>query len=141
MLRRLRRLLSPRPDDRFSGQYAPLEDAHPKDGLLAAPVRVAALQPREPERLDDGQVRVTFVATVRDAEDRRCPDLAVRARIVGPHRDGGGQSATDMMGAVRVRMVGPPGTYRCEITDVAAGGLAFDEEGSVLTAECEVAEA
>ena len=126
VLRRALARLRPRPDASYVGTLEKVPDSHPKEGLFTAPVRVDDLRTREPERLEDGRTRVTFVVTVRDAEDRRCPDLSVEARVVGPERTGGGQSTTDLMGSVRVRMVGPPGTYRCEIVDVAAGGLAWD---------------
>jgi hypothetical protein len=135
MLRRVLSRLRPGPDARFAGQLEKAEDAHPKDGLFTAPVRVADLRVREPEHLDGDRVRVTFVATIRDAEDRRCPDLSVEARVHGPERTGGGQSTTDLMGSVKIRMTGPPGTYRCEIVDVAAGGLAWDRASSQVTAQ------
>ena len=138
VLRRVLSRIRPRPDDRFAGTLEKVPDAHPKDGLFTAPVRVDKLQVREPEHLDGDRVRVTFHATIRDAEDRRCPDLSVEARVHGPERTGGGQSTTDLMGAVRVRMTGPAGTYRCEIVDVAAGGLAWDREASTLEASCTV---
>jgi hypothetical protein len=140
ILRRVLARLKPGPDARFAGDLEKAEDAHPKDGLFTAPVRVADLRVAEPEHLDGGRVRVTFVATIRDAEDRRCPDLSVEARVTGPHRTGGGQSTTNLMGSVKIRMVGPPGHYRCEIVDVAAGGLAWDVASSTATAEITVPE-
>jgi hypothetical protein len=139
ILRRVLSRLKPGPDTRFAGQLEKAEDAHPKDGLFTPPVRVADLRVAEPEHLDGGRVRVTFVATIRDAEDRRCPDLSVEARVAGPERTGGGQSTTDLMGSVKIRMTGPPGDYRCEIVDVAAGGLSWDLEASTLAAETTVA--
>ena len=135
ILRRVLSRLRPGPDDRFVGTLEKAEDAHPKDGLFTAPVRVADLRALEPEQLDGERVRVTFVATVRDAEDRRCPDLSVEARVVGPERTGGGQSTTNLMGSVKIRMTGPTGRYRCEIVDVAAGGLAWDLEASTTAVE------
>jgi hypothetical protein len=135
ILRRVLSRLKPGPDARFAGDLQKAEDAHPKDGLFTAPVRVADLRVAQPEHLDGDRVRVTFVATIRDAEDRRCPDLSVEARVQGPERIGGGQTTTDLMGAVKIRMTGPPGAYRCEIVDVAAGGLAWDRDASTVTAE------
>jgi hypothetical protein len=135
ILRRVLSRLRPGPDARFAGTLEKAPDAHPKDGLFTAPVRVDDLRVRDPEVLDGERVRVTFVATIKDAEGRRCPDLSVEARVESPERTGGGQSTTDLMGTVRIRMTGPAGSYRCEIVDVAAGGLAWDHDASVLTAE------
>lgn len=111
-----------------------VEDSHPKDGLFAQPVVVASLTAGEPEPRDDGQVRVTFRATVKDAEGRRCPDLAVEATIAGPDRTASGEATTDLMGAVRFRMTGPAGRYEVTIDDVAAGGLAWDRDASTVSA-------
>jgi hypothetical protein len=127
----LRRVLSRfrrAPDASHAGQLEKVPDSHPKSGLFTEPVRVADLRVRDPETLEDGSRRVTFQATIRDAEDRRCPDLSVEAVVTGPERTGGGQSTTDLMGSVKIRMAGPPGTYRVEIVDVAAGGLRWDVE-------------
>lgn len=127
----LRRALSrfrPGPDARFAGRTETVPDSHPRSGLFTEPVRVADLRAGAVEELGDGRYRVVFRATVRDGEDRRCPDLSVEARITGPERTGGGQSTTDLMGSVRIRMEGPPGRYRVEIVDVGAGGLAWDAE-------------
>lgn len=128
VLRRALSRLRPQPDARYAGTASKVPDSHPKSGLLTEPVRVADLRTRGVERLDGDRCRVVFQATIRDAEDRRCPDLSVEARIVGPERTGGGQSTTDLMGSVRARMEGPLGTYRVEIVDVAAGGLAWDRD-------------
>lgn len=111
-----------------------LEDSHPKDGLFAQPIVVSDLAPADPEPMDDGQVRVTFRAVVKDAEGRRCPDLNVTATIAGPDRTATGEAVTDLMGAVRFRMAGPHGTYAIELGDVSAGALALDRDASVLTA-------
>ncbi len=126
VLRRVLSRLRPAPDARHVGTLEKVPDSHPKTGLFTEPVRIADLRARDPEDLGDGRRRVTFQATVRDAEDRRCPDLSVEAEVTGPERTGGGQSTTDLMGSVKVRMEGPPGTYRVRIVDVAAGGLAWD---------------
>lgn len=115
-----------------------VEDSHPKDGLFAQPLVVAALTVSEPEPRDDGQVRVTFRATVKDAEGRRCPDVAVEATIAGPDRTASGHATTDLMGAVRFRMTGPRGHYAVTIDDVAAGGLAWDRAASTATATATV---
>ena len=107
-----------------------VEDSHPKDGLFSQPLVVSALVAADPEPRDDGQVRVTFRATIKDAEGRRCPDVAVDATITGPERTATGTATTDLMGAVRFRMTGPPGTYEVAIDGVAAGGLRWDPDAS-----------
>ena len=112
-------------------------DDLPRRELFAEPIRVDRLEVLATERLDGGRVRVTFRATVKDATGKRCPDIAVEARIAGPDRSAGGLGTTDLMGQVRVRMTGPPGTYTCELRDVAAGGLELDRDTSVLRAEVE----
>ncbi len=103
-----------------------LPDAHPKRGLIAEPVRVASIQHDETVTLEDGSRRVTFLLEVRAADDARCPSIAVEVRIGGPERTRTVSGATDMLGRVRFRMAGPPGTYRLEVTDIAAGGLDWD---------------
>lgn len=115
-----------------------VEDSHPKDGLFAQPLVITALTAAEPEPLPDGTTRVTFRATVKDAEGRRCPDVAVDATVVGPERSATGTATTDLMGAVRFRMAGPSGAYEATIDDVAAGGLAWDRDASVTSARTEV---
>lgn len=110
-------------------------DDLPRDGIFTQPIVVAALAALEPEPLDDGSVRVTFRATVKDADGRRCPDLHIEARVEGPQRAATGATTTDLMGQARFRMAGPAGTYRITIEDVAAGALDLDTEASVLTAE------
>lgn len=137
----LRRVLSRfrrAPDASHVGTLEKVPDSHPKSGLFTEPVRVADLRARDPETLEDGSRRVTFQATIRDAEDRRCPDLSVEAVITGPERTGGGQTTTDLMGSVKIRMAGPPGTYRVEIVDVAAGGLRWDTEAGPRDLEAKV---
>lgn len=119
-------------------ELVPVEDGHPKDGLFAQPLTVAALTVADPEPQDDGRVRVTFRATVKDAEGRRCPDVAVEATVGGPEREATGQTTTDLMGAARFRMTGPAGTYRITIDDVAAGGLAWDRDASQVEASTQV---
>ena len=131
VLRRLRRALRPTPT--LTLQRTP--DGVPKHGFFTEPVRVSALEVLDPEQTDDGGQRVTFRVEVRDAEDRRCSELAVDARISGPERSRDVQAVTDLLGRVRVRMTGPPGDYRIEITDVAARGLAWDRDAGPRTAE------
>ncbi len=114
-----------------------VEDSHPKDGLFSQPLVVSALTVSDPEPRDDDQVRVTFRATIKDADGRRCPDVAVAATIVGPDRTATGTATTDLMGAVRFRMTGPSGSYRVTIDDVAAGGLAWDADASQTGASTE----
>lgn len=138
VLRRTLARLRPGPDARFAGATAKVADSHPRTGLFTEPVRVADLRLREVEVLDDGRRRVVFQATIRDAEDRRCPDLSVEARVVGPERTGAGQSTTDLLGAVRVRTEGSVGTYRVEVLDVAAGGLAWDVDAGPRVLETTV---
>lgn len=111
-----------------------VEDSHPKDGLLAPPLVVASLVASEPETVAPDQVRVAFRAVVKDAQGRRCPDLAVDATIAGPTRTASGTATTDLMGAVRFRMTGPAGSYHVTIDGVAAGALAWDADASVTTA-------
>jgi hypothetical protein len=107
----------------------PLPDSHPKVGLLAEPVRVARLEHAGTELLEDGSHRVTFLVEVLSADDARCPAVAVEAEVAGPERTRTVSGATDMLGRIRFRMAGPTGSYGITITDVAAGGLAWDEAG------------
>lgn len=101
-------------------------DDLPKTGLFTEPVRVATLEVLEPEVLEDGQHRATFLVEVRDADGKRCSDLSVEARVSGPERTRTVQGTTDMFGRIRFRMAGPAGTYAVEVTDVAAHGLRWD---------------
>lgn len=114
---------------------APVEDSLPRDGLFEQPLVVSSLDPGDPEDLGDGLVRVTFRAVVRDAQGRRCPDLAVEATITGPEREATGTATTDLLGAVRFRMTGPPGRYAVEVVDVAAGALTWDRDRATATVE------
>lgn len=106
----------------------PQPDDLPKTGLFAEPVRVTTLQVLDPEVLEDGRHRVTFLVEVRDADQRRCPDLAVEARVTGPERTRTVQGATDLFGRIRFRMASTAGDYHLEVTDVAAHGLAWDRD-------------
>jgi hypothetical protein len=113
-------------------------DDLPKTGLFAEPVRVEAIKVLDPEVLDDGQHRVTFLVEVRDAEDKRCSNLAVEARVSGPERTRTVAGNTDLMGRLRFRTTGPAGRYTIEVTDVAAKGLAFDASTGTTVAETTV---
>jgi hypothetical protein len=109
-------------------------DDLPKTGLFAEPVRVESIKVLDPELLDDGQHRVTFLVEVRDAEDKRCSNLAVEAQVAGPERARTVSGNTDLMGRLRFRTTGPAGTYRIEVLDVAAFGLTFDAEAGQTSA-------
>lgn len=112
----------------------PVPDDVPKRGLFAEPIVVSTLEAKDPEPLDQDRVRVTFRAVVKDAEGRRCPNLAVEATMTGPDRTASGTGTTDLMGAIRFRMAGPRGAYAIRIEDVAAGGLDLDRDASALEA-------
>lgn len=103
-------------------------DGVPKRGLFAEPVRIAQLRPLDPEVLDAETVRVAFLVEIRDAEDRRCPDFFVSARVTTPDRTADADGTTDMLGRMRFRATGAPGSYRIEITDVGAGGMDWDRD-------------
>lgn len=107
-------------------QLEKARDDRPKRGLFAEPIRITELVALDPEPLDDGLHRVTFRLEVRDAEGRRCPELAVEARFTGPGADRVLEGATDMFGRLRFRMDGPAGTYAVTVNDVAAFGLDWD---------------
>lgn len=113
-------------------------DDVPKRGLFAEPIVVTTLDAKEPEIDEDGRHRVAFRAVVKDAEGRRCPDLAVEATVTGPERTASGSGTTDLMGAIVFRMTGPAGRYTIRIDDVAAGGLDLDRDASVLDAVTDV---
>lgn len=109
-----------------------LPDSHPRRGLIAEPVRVERIEHESTEPLDDDVRRVTFLLELRASDDARCPNVAVEARFEGPDRQRTVSGATDMLGRIRFRMSGPAGTYAIEVTDVAAGGLDWDREGSSI---------
>lgn len=142
----------------------PHPDQLPKRGLFSEPVRCSQLAALEPEWLDATddataepstlagppttgggpgpqapRVRVSFLIEVKDAEDRRCSDLAVDARVQGPDRSGTVQGATDMFGRVKVQMIGPAGRYSLEVLEVAAKGLDYDRDAGPSTVTIEVA--
>ena len=113
-------------------------DDLPKRGLFAEPIRVTKLDVLPAERLDDAQLRATFLVEVKDAEDRRCPDLAVEASLSGPARTATVQGTTDMMGRIRFRMVGPPGEYAIHVDLIAPGGLDWDVDAGPRTGSTEL---
>jgi hypothetical protein len=114
-------------------------DDLPKRGLFAEPVRITRLDTLDPEPLPDGRTRVAFLLEVKDAEDKRCSDLAVTATVSGPDRERTVQGNTDMFGRVRFRTSGGPGSYRIEVRDVAAGGLDWDRGAGPVAATQDVA--
>lgn len=133
-LSRLRRRLLPAPEIVLEKQ----PDALPKAGLFTEPIRVTRIEVLDPAEVDDG-TRVTFLVEVKDAEDRRCSDVSVAARVTSPVIDRVVQGTTDMLGRIRFRTVGPSGRYRLELDDVGAGGLRWDTEAGPTTAEYDLA--
>lgn len=119
MPRSSRRSLRPR----RRATVEPQPDGLPKTGLFTEPIRVTLLQALEPEILEDGSRRVTFRVEVKDADDQRCSDLAIDARVTGPERTATVQVVTDLFGRARIRMTGPAGRYELEILEVAAKAL------------------
>jgi hypothetical protein len=115
------------------GELRPVPDDLPRDGAFAQPLVVTATVLGEPEEVD-GRARVTFRVLVRDANRKRCSDVHVEARVTGPERSAVGETTTDMLGAARFRMAGPPGDYRIEVLEVAALALDWDREQSTDTA-------
>ena len=112
-----------------------IPDDLPRKGLFAEPLVVSDLRAFDPEPRGDGEVRMRFRVTVKDAEGRRCPDIYVQARIHGPERSGTGTANTNVMGVVEFRMTGPAGRYAVEVLDVAAGGLTWDRHAGPITCE------
>lgn len=129
---------SRRKPDRPTLATEPHPDDLPKTGLFAEPVRVADLRVLDPEVLEDGRHRVSFQVEIRDADDRRCPDLSVEARVTGPERTRTVQGTTDLFGRIRFRMASTAGDYAIAITDVAARGLAWDAEAGATEAHTTV---
>jgi hypothetical protein len=124
--------------DRPTLATEPHPDDLPKTGLFAEPVRITDLRVLEPEVLDDGRHRVTFLLEVRDADGRRCPDLSVEARVRGPERTRTVQGTTDLFGRIRFRMASTAGSYAIEVTDVAAHGLRWDPAAGAHEATIDV---
>ena len=108
-------------------------DDLPRDGLFQQPLVCDVTGSAETH---DDDHRVAFKVTVRDAAGKRCPDLFVEAEVTGPERSAVGDTTTNMLGTATFRMTGPAGEYAIVVTDVAAGALAWDREGS--TAHLEV---
>lgn len=134
MPRSSRRSLRPR----RRATVEPQPDGLPKTGLFTEPIRITLLHALEPEILEDGARRVTFRIEVKDAEGKRCSDLAVDARVTGPERTATVQVVTDLFGRARIRMSGPPGRYDLEVLDVAARALQWAAEEGPRTATVEV---
>lgn len=116
----------------------PQPDGLPKTGLFTEPIRVTMLEALEPELLEAGARRVTFRVEVKDAEGRRCSDLAIDATVTGPERSATVQVVTDLFGRARIRMSGPAGTYSLELLEVAAKALAWDATAGPRRARVEV---
>lgn len=112
-------------------------DDLPKRGLFTEPIRVTKLDALEP-RMEADESLVDFVVEVKDAEGRRCPDLAVEATVSGPVRSATVQGTTDMMGRLRFRMRGPRGRYHIAIGSIAPGGLDWDVEAGPREATIDV---
>lgn len=120
----------------MSPELERLPDDLPRDRLFAEPLALAVTA-TEPETMDGHGFRVTFRVTIRDADGKRCPDLAVHAAIAGPERTASGLGHTDLMGAVKFRMTGPAGAYRFTVESVAGGALEVADQAAA-TAEIEV---
>lgn len=115
----------------------PLPDGLPKRGLFAEPIRITRLT-ADHEPQETGQVRVTFLAEVRDATDRRCSDVFVEARVHSPERERLVSGTTDLLGRIRFRIAGGAGVYTVQITNVGANGLQWDDTAQGLSLPYEV---
>lgn len=124
--------------DVAEGEMRKVEDDLPRDAMFAQPLTVAASVLGEPEPTDDGS-RLTFRVLVRDADGKRCSNIHVEARVTGPERTAVGETTTDMFGAARFRMTGPPGEYAIDVLEVAALGLEWDRSASTATSTTTVA--
>jgi len=113
-------------------------DDLPKRGLFTEPIRVTRVEALEPESQADGTTRVSFLVEVKDADDKRCSDLAVDARVSGPQRTATVQGTTDMFGRGRGRMAGPPGHHGIGVPAGPAKGLEWDAEAGPTTAAQDV---
>ncbi len=127
-----------RPRD-VSRDLRPVPDDVPRRHLYVEPIRVSELVALPAEHLPGGEIRLTFQVTVKDAAGARCSDLAVEARVSGPARAATGTAHTDAFGQAWFRMRGVPGTYRCDILDVAAGAIALEraEDGETVASAVE----
>lgn len=110
----------------------------PKRHLYEEPLYVESIEALPPEPQGDGGLRVTFWVNVRDRVGQPARDIAVDGRIVGPERTGEGMANTDEHGQARFRTTGPPGRYRCEILDVAAGAIDVRRDAPPNVASLEV---
>ena len=117
--------------------FEPLADGVPRRGLFAEPLRIDVLAHERTEREGEG-LQVTLVVGLRDAQDRRVPDIAIEADLTTPERRATAVGTTDLMGRLRIRTRGPAGRYRIEVTDVAAGGLAWDPTAGPTHLELDV---
>lgn len=107
-------------------------DDLPRDDLFSQPL---VCDVTGSAQTHDDTHRVVFKVVVRDADGRRCPDLFVEARIDGPERSATGDTTTSMLGTATFRMDGPAGHYQIEVTDIAAGALAWDRAASTTHLE------
>lgn len=133
-LRTARGLLGVTPEP--PGELRRVPDDLPRDQLYAQPL-VSTVSVKDSEPVDGG-TRVTFRVVVRDADGRRCSDIAVEARVTGPERSAKAQVTTDMLGSALFRMTGPAGSYAFELLDVAAFALDWDRDASQLTSTARV---
>lgn len=124
------------PEDESDGSGI-LPDMVPKRHLYEEPLHVESIEALPPEPVGDGRLRVTFWINVRDADGQAVREIAVHGRIVGPERTGEGMANTDDYGQARFRTTGPPGRYRCEITDIAAGAITVHHATPPLVATLE----
>ena len=115
------------------GELRKVSDDLPRDSVFEQPLVVTAEVLGDVEAVDGGK-RVTFRVTVKDAVGKRCPDIHVEVRVVGPERTAVGEATTDMLGGARFRMSGPPGEYELTVLEVAALALRWDREASTTTA-------
>lgn len=126
---RVRRLLPAPLRPRYptiEGTVAQVPDDLPPTAF-AVPVRVDRLA----GSWDPAHQRAEFRVVVRDAEGKRCPNLAVEARVTGPSRSATAEITTDLMGAAVFRMADGPGDYEVEVLDLGARGIDWDPAGGV----------
>lgn len=119
------------------GQLRAVEDGAPRDGLFTQPLAVTVTA-SDPEARGRDRWLVRFQVEVRDDEGRRCPQLAVGARMEGPRRSGNGEAHTDLLGRARFQREGPAGRYRLQLLHVAGDALELDRPLEELTAETRV---
>lgn len=117
-----------------SDDLGTLPDMVPKAHLYEEPIGVESIEALPPEPVDGGRLRVIFWVNVRDSAGAAVRDIAVHGRIHGPERTGAGMANTDEFGQARFRTTGPPGHYRFEIEDIAAGAITVRKDASPLVA-------